>query len=244
MVSAALEREADRHPMEPKPVDGGSDDVGAEPDQYRPRGHRLADALTSVCSAFLGTETDTDRACVVVHTDLSVLTGADGPGELANGVPLTADSVRRLACDGRLQVITENPDGTPIGIGRASRTVPAWLRRQVLHRDQGCRFPGCPGRHLLQAHHLKFWVRDQGRTDLEGLIAVCWRHHRHVHEGGWTVTGNADGVITWTSPTGTVCHSSPAPPRAETIERIAPLLPFPPAAVRPASRDRPRSASP
>ena len=52
------------------------------------------------------------------------------------------ETVQRMACDAVVEWVVEAA-GMPIGIGRRSRIVPAWLRRHVAHRDGGCRFPGC-----------------------------------------------------------------------------------------------------
>ena len=58
--------------------------------------------------------------------------------------------------------------------------------RKALHaRDQGCRFPGCNNRAYLDAHHVQHWAHG-GDTTLGNLL-VCRRHHRLLHEGGYTV---------------------------------------------------------
>lgn len=165
------------------------------------------------------------RACVVVHTSVEVLFGLDGPGELANGVSISPDTVRRLSWDGRLEVVTENAEwhthrdrpGLPSGSGL--------LARQVRRRDQGCRFPECP-RTQIQIHHLDWWVRDRGRTDLDGLLGACRKQHRLLHEGKWIVERHADGSVSWISPSGARCTSALPGPRPEVVERIVALLPF------------------
>ena len=49
-------------------------------------------------------------------------------------------------------------------------------------------FPGClrPPSHC-QAHHLKFWTRDQGPTDIDNLALVCAFHHWLIHDKHWTL---------------------------------------------------------
>src|SRR4051812_11924977 len=206
-VEAAIEVEAERHRYDAEvdaanAAQGGLDADGRPlPRAFVPHAKAAADALVTICSKVLGAEAEPDRACVVVHAGVEVLLGLDGPAELANGVSISPDTVRRLACDGRLEVVTENPDGTPIGIGRASRRVPPWLARQVRKRDQGCRFPECPCKSI-QIHHIKWWVRDKGPTDLDELLGACRKHHRLLHEGNWIVEPRADGSVTWISPSG------------------------------------------
>ena len=231
-VEAAIGVEAERHRYDAEvdaanAAQGGLDADGRPlPRAFVPHAKAAADALVTICSTVLGAEADPDRACVVVHTSVEVLFGLDGPAELANGVSISPDSVRRLACDGRLEVVTENADGTPIGIGRASRRVPPWLARQVRKRDQGCRFPQCPCK-TIQIHHIKWWVRDKGPTDLDELLGACRLHHRLLHEGDWLVEPHADGSVTWISPSGGRYTSALPGLRPEVAARIAAMLPFP-----------------
>ena len=77
------------------------------------------------------------------------------------------------------------------------------------HRDHGCRFPGCGRRALLHIHHILWWTRDRGPTEEQNLVGLCPFHHRLVHEGGWTITGNPAGRITFTSPTGRALATGP-----------------------------------
>jgi len=93
----------------------------------------------------------------VVHTQLGTL-GDRGPfSELAGGGVLHPDTARRLGCDARLQFVSTDRHGNPLGIGRTSRNVPEWLLRQLRLRDHGCTFPGCGTRAFLHAHHVWHW---------------------------------------------------------------------------------------
>lgn len=47
-----------------------------------------------------------------------------------------------------------------------------------------------------QVHHIRHWARG-GATDLSNLVLVC-HHHHLLHEGGWTMQGDAelpDGLV-------------------------------------------------
>lgn len=125
--------------------------------------------------------------------------------------PLVA---RRLACDARLQLAIEDAVGDALGIGRVSKVVPRWLRRQLKRRDHGmCQFPGCCAMRRLHAHHIIHWV-DGGATELDNLILLCGHHHTSVHEGGWNVLV-IDGRRVFIDPTGTIVQvprlADPAP---------------------------------
>lgn len=91
--------------------------------------------------------------------------------------------------------MTHGSDGSVLDVGRKTRTVPPAIRRALDHRDGGCRFPGC-GLRFCDAHHIKHWA-DGGQTRLDNLVLLCRRHHRAVHEEGFTVEivegGGKDG---------------------------------------------------
>jgi hypothetical protein len=110
-----------------------------------------------------------------------------------------------------------------VGVGRAQYKTPRWLRRRILHRDdRTCRFPGC-GRQIRQVHHIDHWVHG-GPTDSWNLCGLCWEHHHLVHEGGWIITGSADGELTFTSPSGRTASERPPPLDREVRRRIAEAL--------------------
>ena len=100
--------------------------------------------------------------------------------------------------------LTHAADGTTIGIGRADRRIPPWLERLVRLRDGGCRFPGCGRTRWTNVHHIRFWTRDDGPTDLDNLILLCGYHHRLLHDEGWELEGDPAGTVTFRTPHGTV----------------------------------------
>ncbi len=152
-----------------------------------------AEALVAVAEAALaGPEASRpggERYQVVVHVDEDVLC-RDGEGgcELDDGSALAPETARRLACDAS---VTRN--------GRKSRTIPPALRRALQARDRGCRFPGCENRRFLDAHHLHHWARG-GPTTLGNLVLLCRRHHRLVHEGGYSVDLDGNFNYPWGQP--------------------------------------------
>lgn len=105
--------------------------------------------------------------------------------------PVLPDHLRRLlTCDGRIRPVFEQ-EGTPVGIGRTSRTIPRRLRRLVEHRDGGCAVPGCGRTWGTQLHHIWHW-EDGGPTDLSNLLTLCTRHHRQHHLGLLGISGCPD----------------------------------------------------
>lgn len=150
-----------------------------------------------------------ERYQVVVHVDEAALRddAQDGRCE-AEDAPLAPETARRLACDCSLLSMIER-DGSPLHVGRRTRTISPALRRALRSRDGGCRFPGCTQRRFVDGHHIRHWAHG-GETDLPNLVQLCRRHHRLVHEGGFTLERCGDG-LRFRRPNGEVI---PAVPRA------------------------------
>ncbi len=134
-------------------------------------------------------------------------------GELEPGVPLEAETVRRLLCDSALAPAVVNGLGEPLDLGRASRNPSRGQRRALLLRDRCCVFPGCsrPG-SFCDAHHLVHWTAG-GSTNLDNLALLCRRHHHLVHEGGFALERTSGGSFRCRRPDGTELIDPRAGPR-------------------------------
>lgn len=164
-----------------------------------------------------------DRHLVVVHADAAVLAGeavlgaGPAPGaecRIEHGPGLTAQAALRLACDAALVVWVSsavNP-GERLGLGRKTRRISVALRRALRFRDGGCQFPGCSRKRFLDAHHVVHWAQG-GPTDLRNLLLLCQRHHRAVHEDGFTLHPVPDQPGGWVfhRPDGTPVPAAPTP---------------------------------
>ena len=194
-------------------------------------GQRRADALAVLAETALAAHLDRgtagDRYQVVVHVDEGVLENDEATGQsaLEDGPYVSAETSRRIACDAATVAMRHAHDGTVLDVGRKTRTVSPALRRALTARDRQCRFPGCSARHC-DAHHLQHWAHG-GATRLDNLLLLCRRHHRAVHEEGFTVTlrGNGEARFAW--PDGRpLLAAPPAPlwkgaPLADTNARLA-----------------------
>jgi hypothetical protein len=189
------------------------------PDPRADAERACADALVELASIRLGSDPDVDRATIVVHVDESTLTTGEGVGHLENGIPLHPDTVRRLGCDGRVQLFVKREDGQALGVGRATRKLPAWLLRHIKDRDTGCRFPGCTHYRWLHAHHIKHWASG-GATDADNLVMLCSYHHRLVHDGDWQMKPLDDGSLEFIRPDGRPIEARPPALRPEIRERF------------------------
>ncbi len=149
------------------------------------------------------------RPHVSVIINLGDLTSKTGHGVTERGTPLSAETVRRIACDAGISLIFTNNKNQIVDVGREQRTFNGAIRKVLVLRDQGCRFPACDAPpSWTDGHHIEHWVNGGSTTTANGCLMCSWHHH-YVHEGRWTTTGDANGALALTSPTGTVLHSRP-----------------------------------
>jgi hypothetical protein len=85
-----------------------------------------------------------ERPHVDVTIDLESLERRAGRRcELTDAGTIAPEATRRLACDARISRVICDARSVPLELGRTTKVVPAPLRRAVVVRDRGCRFPGC-----------------------------------------------------------------------------------------------------
>jgi hypothetical protein len=105
---------------------------------HRTARQRRADALADLARSFLdsGEAVGTEKPHVLVLTDLDALQGhGGGIHETGNGHVLTPDQIRRYACDCTISRVVFGAGSEPLDIGRATRIVPAAMRRALIARD-------------------------------------------------------------------------------------------------------------
>ena len=116
---------------------------------------------------------------------------------IEHGMHMTHEASRRLACDCSVLPIKEDRFGEVLSIGRKSRSIPPAIRRALIARDGGCRFPGCTHTRFVDGHHIRHWA-DGGETSLSNLVLLCRHHHRLVHDGGFGCSKKSSGEIVFT----------------------------------------------
>src|ERR1700710_718050 len=156
-----------------------------EPDP-RTFSERQADGLIDLARRSLDAGTlptqGGERPHITITVPLTVLEQRTGNGllDFAEGSvagAIAAEDARRWACDAYVVPMTMAGESQPLDIGRASRTVPRWIRRAVAQRDGGGGVPGCTVPHQwCDAHHIIHWA-DGGPTALHNLVMLCPRHH-------------------------------------------------------------------
>ncbi|HEX5204112.1 MAG TPA: DUF222 domain-containing protein [Actinoplanes sp.] len=182
--SAAIVRAALDPLTKPCRADGGLDGRTAP--------QRRADALTEICRAALGTDllstAGGEPITLVVTAGFDALTRQLGAGMLDAGIQLSAETVRRLACDATVLPAILGGQSQVLDLGRQRRLFTGAVRRALNLRDQGCAFPGCDRPiNWCHGHHIISWL-DNGNTDLDNGVLLCGHHHvRHEaldYEGG------------------------------------------------------------
>lgn len=158
-----------------------------------------ADALATLCRHTLGCEAKelagTASTTVVVRMPLEALSdeaAADigavgGPVncEIDGQGPIDVSTARKMAAAAGIIPLVLGGDSVVLDLGRARRFFTPAQRLALVERDGGCAFCGLPP-GMTEAHHIKWWTRDHGPTDLSNGILLCTTCHHRVHEG-WEV---------------------------------------------------------
>ena len=191
---------------------------GAGEGKRRSPGQARADALVALARTALDTgelpDCAGERPHLSITADVATVAGLPGAagGTLDWVGPVTAQAVRRLGCDASLTRVLLTGASEVLDVGRRSRLVSPALRRALVLRDGGCRFPGCDRPPpWTDAHHRVHWA-DGGATSLANLLLLCRRHHRVLHEGGWSLVGDPTGELTAIPPEGVRTRRTGRPP--------------------------------
>ncbi|GAA2757599.1 DUF222 domain-containing protein [Actinopolymorpha rutila] len=112
----------------------------------------------------------------------------------SDGKPISAATVRRLACEADLIPVVLGGDGQVLDLGRSDRFFQEHQRRALAIRDGShCHFPGCtiPEPRCI-THHMNPWDHA-GPTNLANGVLLCRYHHTTVHHKGWHVRMGTHG---------------------------------------------------
>jgi Domain of unknown function (DUF222) len=159
-----------------------------------PLAQRRAAGLTAISRYFLDHHDRVThrlgRPHVVVNVPLAALGDetAAGSAVVGSGAVIDAATARRLACDASVSRLITGPASEPLDIGRASRSIPTAMARQLIVEDQHCRWPGCQSpAWSCEGHHVRWWDGPyRGETKLANLALLCWYHHHLLHKDhGW-----------------------------------------------------------
>lgn len=154
------------------------------------------DALAAICRHALGCDSlpTGPTTTVIVTMTLDQLEAGIGAATI-DGIdqPLPAGAVRRLARD--LQVIPAvlGSDSVVLDWGRDERGFTRAQKLALALRDGGCACCGAPV-SWTEVHHIRWWARDNGPTDLDNGILLCVACHHRIHDDGWEILIDGVGV--------------------------------------------------
>ncbi|CAN7295057.1 DUF222 domain-containing protein [Arthrobacter sp. LjRoot14] len=113
--------------------------------------------------------------------------GIPGTGSFTFTGPVTAATVRKIACDADIIPVLLGSQGRVLDIGRTTRIFPPHIRKAITARDQGCAFPGCTiPAPWCEAHHITYWSHG-GTTSTENGTLLCSHHHHLIHKEQWHI---------------------------------------------------------
>jgi hypothetical protein len=190
-------------------------------DETRTLAQLRADALTDLLT--MGATETTAKgeasgrarpAIAVTVPVLSLLDEPEEPATLEGFGPIDSATAKRLAGAARswVRILTHPVTGAVLDVDRKTYRVPKDLRRWVEVHHPTCIRPGC--RRLARdcdMDHLIDWQYG-GTTRSTNLAPECEPDHVLRHNSRWDVHVDPDsGEIYWTSPTGRVTATDPAP---------------------------------
>jgi hypothetical protein len=189
-------------PNEPKPV------VAPRPSAVDALLHLVSNAVNDDANAAERVRSAISE--IVIHVDRD-LTEPEGTlsARLQDGTPVSAETLRRICCDGGIVPAAVDDKGAVLDVGRRTRAIPSAIHRALWIRDEGCRFPGCMNQRYVHGHHVKHWLHG-GATSLDNLVLLCAWHHRLLHEAGFSAILRDDGELEVRTPAGALLPAHPA----------------------------------
>ena len=148
---------------------------------------------------------------IVIHVrEGAAFTDDEGNVDLGNGLTVHPKTLQKIACKSMITAMLEGSDARPLDLGRSRRVATRKQKIALSALYPTCQFPGCEiGWQRCEFHHLDFWARDKGGTDLERMRPLCTTHHDLVHGGGWQLLLDHRARVMAVTPKGTIIAPVP-----------------------------------
>lgn len=156
-----------------------------------------ADGLAAFCAHALGCKAERlplAGATVIVRIGLEELQSGAGSAAI-DGIdqPISVAAARRMAAGGGVIPCVLGGESEILDWGREKRLFTRAQRRALVERDGGCAMCGLPP-EMTKAHHIRWWKRDHGPTDLSNGVLLCETCHHRIHDNGWEIRIDGAGV--------------------------------------------------
>ncbi len=175
---------------------GGAADPADADAPRRTVAQRQADALVLLASHLLGcsSETPVTGATVIVRMTLADLESGRGSAVI-DGIdqPVSVATARRMAASGGVIPCVLGAESEILDWGRRKRLFTTAQKLAIAERDGGCAMCGLPP-GMAKVHHLRWWARDAGPTDLSNGVLLCETCHHRVHDNGWEIRIVGPGI--------------------------------------------------
>ncbi|TJY70416.1 DUF222 domain-containing protein [Arthrobacter sp. CAU 1506] len=174
------------------PDDTDPDAASGQELDGRTRQQRHLDGLVGACNVALATDllpaAGGLRPQLLVTIDYQDLASDLGrPGASTFSGPLSAKTIRRMACDADIIPVVLAGMGLILDVGQSQRLFPKYMRLAIIARDGGCAFPGCTAPSTwTEVHHIQ-WFEKGGPTSTDNGVLLCSHHHHLIHEGHWRI---------------------------------------------------------
>jgi hypothetical protein len=108
--------------------------------------------------------------------------------------PVSMDTVQRLLCGGDSIRMGFDKQGNVLDLGAEQRLFSKRQREVLAVKFGHCMDPNCDRPpSWTEAHHIKQWVRDKGKTLIDNGILLCKWHHLKYHNEGYEIEVDASG---------------------------------------------------
>jgi hypothetical protein len=172
---------------------------------------------------------------IVVRLDLDTLTdslrtaqnGTAQNGTAQNGTaqidgaeqPISAATARKLAADADIIPLVLGGNSEILDLGRKRRLFTRAQKLALIDRDGGCAWSHCnkPPAYT-EVHHLRWWKKHAGLTNLLNGVLLCSAHHHLLHREGWDI--HVIDNIPWFIPPATI-DTTQTPRRGGRIQEPA-----------------------
>jgi hypothetical protein len=130
-----------------------------------------------------------------VTTTLQALESGEGAVRVEGHAALfSMRTLKRLECSGGVKMLVFDKSLQPLDVGREQRLFTPKQREALAVKWGGCAASGCDAPvSWTEAHHIDFFVRDEGKTNVADGILLCKHHHLLFHNNGWEITRNDQG---------------------------------------------------
>lgn len=175
-------------------------DGGAGVADGRMAGQVRLDALASLAAHGLDCDAPTSgvKTTVVIRINEKDLRNDLALGDCDQlSTNVTVATLRAMAVDAAILPLSLGGTSLPLDIGHDDRIFTSGQRIALAERDGGCSWCHAPP-SFCEAHHIKWWARDHGKTDLSNGVLLCTGCHHRIHRDGWAI--EVKGGDIWFTP--------------------------------------------